>query len=107
MVYAIAKPDVFVYLFSDQTADNTQNDSRETNANHETGKRLKEIAKKIKGSGKWRWREKVRISKKDRQEQNSKRRVMKHFRGAKSDKVSQLSSSRLLAYGVNKKNKHK
>ena len=55
----------------------------------------------MKGDGKWRW--KGRISEKDRQEQNRKRRVMRHFRGAKSDKVTKLSSSRLLAYGVTKK----
>ena len=90
---------------TDQAADNTQNDSKITNVDHNTEKRLQQIAKKIKGDGKWRWRGKIRMSKKDRKEENSKRRIMKHFRGAKSDKISQLSSSRLLAYGVNKKRK--
>lgn len=88
-----------------QTAENTPNDAQTKKSNYSTEKRLNEIAKNVKGSGKWRWKGKGRISVKDREEQNKKRRLMKHFRGAKSDKVSELSSSRLLSYGVNKKKK--
>jgi hypothetical protein len=101
---------VFLPFYSDETektAENNHLDSRIKNTDDKTEKRLKEIAKKIKGDGKWRWKGKGRISKQDREEQNKKRRVMKHFRGAKSDKISKLSSSRLLAYGVNKKKKSK
>jgi hypothetical protein len=92
------------YFRSGETEKTADNDSKTKN-NHQTGKRLKEIAKKLKGDGKWRW--KGGVSTKDRQEQNKKRRVMKHFRGVKSDKVSKLSSSRLLAYGVSNKKKAK
>ncbi|CAB4012920.1 Hypothetical predicted protein [Paramuricea clavata] len=92
---------------TEKTTENNHRDSRIKNTDEKTEKRLKEIAKKIKGDGKWRWNGKGRISKQDREEQSKKRRVMKHFRGAKSDKISKLSSSRLLAYGVNKKKKSK
>ena len=95
---------ILLLSYSDETEQTADNDSKTKN-NHPTGKRLKEIAKKIKGDGKWRW--KGGVSTKDRQEQNKKRRVMKHFRGVKSDKVSKLSSSRLLAYGVSNKKKAK
>ncbi|XP_028393073.1 protein KRI1 homolog [Dendronephthya gigantea] len=92
---------------TEETAENhnNNNDARTKNSNYPTEKRLNEIAKKVKGGGKWRWKGKGRISVKDREEQIKKRRVMRHFRGAKSDKLSKLSSSRLLSYGVRKKKK--
>lgn len=91
----------------DNKEENDDINNNRKRKNHLTKSRIKEVTKKTAGDVKWRWRGNKKLSVNDRFEMNKKRRVMRYFHGAKSDKISKLSSSRLLAYGVEKKKKRK
>lgn len=97
-----------VLVFSDEETQITGKDNtgiKSTKIKHSSERNLEKIARKIKGDAKWRWKGKSRISAKERRELNQKRHLMRYFHGAKTKKVSQLSSSRLRAYGVDRKKK--
>ena len=99
-----------VLFFSEDDTEVTEKEkinAKETSTETISERHLEEVAKSMKRNTKWRWKGKKRISAKERQELNQKRRLMRYFHGAKSKKVSQLSSSRLRSYGVDKKKKKK